>query len=161
MEDLKTAFAGESQANRKYTAFAKKADEEGFHQVARLFRAAAHGETIHALRHFRNMGEIKSTQENLQAAIAGETYEFTEMYPAFIKDAQAEGNKPAEKGFADANSVEKIHAGLYKEALESLGKPGEEFDYYVCPICGYVHAKGAPERCPVCNTPGSKFEKIS
>jgi len=161
MEDLKTAFAGESQANRKYTAFAKKADEEGYHQVARLFRAAAYGETIHALRHFRNMGEIKSTKENLEAAIAGETYEFTEMYPPFVENAKAESNKPAEKGFADANAVEQVHAKLYKEALENLGKPGEEFDYYVCPICGYVHAKGAPERCPVCNTPGSKFEKMS
>ena len=161
MEDLKTAFAGESQANRKYLAFAKKADEEGYHQVARLFRAAAHGETIHALRHFRNMGEIKSTKENLEAAIAGETYEFTEMYPPFVEDAKAEGDKPAEKGFADANAVEQIHAKLYKEALENLGKPGEEFDYYVFPVCGYVHAKGAPERCPVCNAPGSKFEKMS
>jgi len=161
LDDLKTAFAGESQANRKYLAYAKKADEEGYHQVARLFRAAAHGETIHALRHFRNMGEIKSTQENLQAAIAGETYEFTQMYPLFVEDAKAESDKPAEKGFADANAVEKIHASLYTEALENLGKPGEEFDYYVCPICGYVHAKGAPERCPICNTPGSKFEKIS
>jgi rubrerythrin len=126
-----------------------------------LFRAAAHGETIHALRHFRNMGEIKSTQENLQAAIAGETYEFTQMYPSFVEDAKTEGERPAEKGFADANAVEKIHANLYQEALDNLGKPGEEFDYYVCPICGYVHAKGAPERCPVCNTPGSKFEKMS
>jgi len=161
MDDLKAAFAGEAQANRRYTAFAKKADEEGYPQVAKLFRAAAHGETVHALSHFKVMGEIKSTAENLKTAIAGETYEFTTMYPDFIKDAVAEQNTPANVTFSRANDVEKIHAALYSEALENLGKPGETFDYYVCPVCGYVQARQAPERCPVCNALGSRFEKIS
>jgi len=125
MDDLKAAFAGEAQANRRYTAFAKKADEEGYPQVAKLFRAAAHGETVHALSHFKVMGEIKSTAENLKTAIAGETYEFTTMYPDFIKDAVAEQNTPANVTFSRANDVEKIHAALYSEALENLGKPAK------------------------------------
>jgi len=161
MGDLKAAFAGESQANRKYTAFAKKADEEGHPQVARLFRAAAHGETVHALNHFKVMGEIKTTTENLKTAIAGETYEFETMYPDFIKDAVAEQNAPANVTFSRANEVEKIHAKLYKEALDALGKATEQYDYYVCPVCGYVQARNAPERCPVCHTLGTRFEKIS
>jgi rubrerythrin len=160
-DDLMAAFAGESQANRKYLAFAKKADEEGYAQVARLFRAAAHAETVHALTHFRTAGEIKSTEENLIAAVAGEHYENTEMYPSFIKDAEAEGDAKALKSFSWANEVEKIHEMLYKEALETLGKPGETYDYYICPICGYTHARTAPEKCPVCGALGSKFEKIS
>jgi rubrerythrin len=160
-DDLKAAFAGESQANRKYTAFAKKADEEGYPQVARLFRAAAHGETIHALSHFRVMGEIKTTAENLKTAIAGESYEFETMYPDFIKDAQAEKNNAANLTFDRAMDVEKVHAKLYTDALDTLGKGNEQFDYYVCPVCGYVRARNAPERCPVCNTLGTRFEKIS
>ena len=160
-DDLMAAFAGESQANRKYLAFAKKADEEGFAQVARLFRAAAAAETVHALNHFRTAGEVKSTQENLKAAIAGEHYENSEMYPSFIKDAEAEGDAKALKSFTWANEAEKVHEMLYKEALETLGKPGETYDYYICPICGYTHARTAPEKCPVCGAPGSKFERIS
>lgn len=160
-DDLMAAFAGESQANRKYLAFAKKADEEGYAQVARLFRAAAAAETVHALTHFRTAGEIKSTEENLKAAVAGEHYENSEMYPSFMKDAEAEGDAKALKSFTWANEAEKIHEMLYKEALETLGKPGDTFDYYICPICGYTHARTAPEKCPVCGTLGSKFEKIS
>ncbi|KAF0111294.1 MAG: rubrerythrin [Chloroflexi bacterium] len=160
-DDLMAAFAGESQANRKYLAFAKKADEEGFSQVARLFRAAAAAETVHALTHFRTAGEVKSTQENLKSAIAGEHYENTTMYPAFIKDAEAEGEAKALKSFTWANEAEKVHEMLYKEALETLGKPGEEYDYYICPVCGYTHQRSAPEKCPVCGVLGSKFEKIS
>ena len=160
-EDLKAAFAGESQANRKYTAFAKKADEEGFPQVARLFRAAAHAETVHALNHFRAMGEVKTTTDNLKAAIAGENYEVTSMYPEFISDAEAEGNKKALTTFRWAFEVEKVHELLYRKALEGLGQPGETFDYYVCPVCGYTHERGAPDKCPVCGTPGSRFEKIA
>ncbi|MBA4374866.1 MAG: rubrerythrin [Anaerolinea sp.] len=160
-DDLMAAFAGESQANRKYLAFAKKADEEGFSQVARLFRAAAAAETVHALTHFRSAGEVKSTQENLKSAIAGEHYENTTMYPAFIKDAEAEGEAKALKSFTWANEAEKVHEMLYKEALETLGKPGEEYDYYICPVCGYTHQRSAPEKCPVCGVLGSKFEKIS
>lgn len=161
IEDLKAAFAGESQANRKYTAFARKADDEGFSQVAKLFRAAAAAETVHALTHFRTMGEVKTTRENLQAAIDGEHYEVTVMYPDFIKDAEAEGNKAALRSFKDAWAVEKIHEQLYTEALNTLGQATEVFDYYICPVCGYTVAKNAPERCPVCSTLGSKFEKIA
>lgn len=160
-DDLMAAFAGESQANRKYLAFAKKADDEGYAQVARLFRAAAAAETVHALTHFRTAGEIKSTEENLKAAVAGEHYENSEMYPAFMKDAEAEGDAKALKSFTWANEAEKIHEMLYKEALETLGKPGDTYDYYICPICGYTHARTAPDKCPVCGTLGSKFEKIS
>ncbi len=160
-DDLMAAFAGESQANRKYLAFAKKADEEGYEQVARLFRAAAAAETVHALTHFRTAGEVKSTEENLKAAVAGEHYENSEMYPAFMKDAEAEGDAKALKSFTWANEAEKIHEMLYREALETLGKPGETYDYYICPVCGFTHARSAPEKCPVCGALGSKFEKIS
>lgn len=160
-DDLMAAFAGESQANRKYLAFAKKADEEGYAQVARLFRAAAAAETVHALTHFRTAGEVKSTEENLKAAIEGEHYENSEMYPSFMKDAEAEGDAKALKSFTWANEAEKIHEMLYREALETLGKPGDTYDYYICPICGYTHARTAPEKCPVCGALGSKFEKIS
>ncbi len=160
-DDLMAAFAGESQANRKYLAFAKKADDDGYAQVARLFRAAAHAETVHALTHFRTAGEVKSTEENLKAAIEGEHYENSEMYPAFIKDAEEEGDAKALRSFTWANEVEKIHEMLYREALETLGKPGETYDYYICPVCGYTHARTAPEKCPICGVPASKFEKIS
>jgi rubrerythrin len=160
-DDLMAAFAGESQANRKYLAFAKKADEDGYPQAAKLFRAAAAAETVHAHNHFRAAGEIKSTEENLKTAIAGEHYENSEMYPAFIKDAEAEGDKKALRSFNFANEVEKIHEELYRAALENLGKEGESYDYYICPVCGYTHARTAPEVCPICGCPGSKFEKIS
>jgi len=160
-DDLMAAFAGESQANRKYLAFAKKADEDGFAQVARLFRAAAAAETVHAHNHLRAAGEVKSTTENLKTAIAGEHYENSEMYPAFIKDAEADGDKKALKSFNFANEVEKIHEQLYKEALETLDKPGETYDYYICPICGSTHKRSAPDICPICGCPGARFEKIS
>lgn len=160
LEDLKAAFAGESQANRKYVAFAQKADLDGYPQVAKLFRAAAHAETIHALNHLRAMGEVKSTAENLQAAIGGENYEVTSMYPDFIKDAEAEDEKRAQTSFRWAWEVEKVHEELYRKALESLSKEMAQVDYYVCPVCGFVHIGSAPERCPVCNTPGKRFELI-
>ncbi len=162
MDDLKAAFAGESQANRRYTAFARKADEEGYKQVARLFRAVAHGETVHALNHFKVMDGIQSTTDNLKTAIAGEHYEVVTMYPDFMKDAQAEGNKAANVSFDRAWDVEKVHEKLYTEALDTLdAKQAEEFDYYVCPVCGFIHARTMPERCPVCQTLGQKFEKMS
>lgn len=160
-DDLMAAFAGESQANRKYLAYAKKADDDGFPQVARLFRAVAHAETIHALNHFRRAGEVRTTEENIRAAMAGEHYENTEMYPAFMKDAEAEENQLALKSFHWANEAEKVHEILYKEALETLDKPGEEYDYYICPVCGYTHKRTAPDKCPVCGVPASRFEKIS
>ena len=160
-DDLMAAFAGESQANRKYLAFAQKADQDGFTQVAKLFRAAAHAETVHAFNHFKAAGEVKSTEENLKAAIEGEHYENSEMYPAFIKDAEAEGETKALRSFNWANEVEKVHEMLYKDALETLGKAGETYDYYICPVCGYTHARTTPEKCPVCGALGSKFEKVS
>ena len=161
IDDLKAAFAGESQANRKYLAFAKKADEDGFPQVARLFRAAAHAETVHAHNHLRALGEIKSTAENLTDAITGENYEVTVMYPDFIKDSEAESDRKALNSFKYAFEVEKVHEALYREALANLNKQEEIYDYYVCPVCGYTHPRNAPDRCPVCGAPGARFEKIS
>lgn len=162
MEDLAAAFAGESQARNKYLAFAKKADEEGLAQVARLFRAAAEAEYVHAQNHFKAMGEILSTAENLQAAIAGENYEVVTMYPPFIEDATTEGLKRAKTSFEWAWEVEKVHEQLYREALASLDKEQDEaYEYYVCPVCGYTHARNAPDRCPVCGTPAARFEKIA
>lgn len=159
-ENLKAAFAGESQANRKYLAFAKKADEEGYPQVARLFRAAAHAETVHAHNHLRAVEGIHSTAENLKEAIAGENYESVSMYPGFLAEAEAEDDKHAARTFHYALEVEKVHEKLYREALEMLGKQDEEYDYYVCPVCGYTHAHNAPEKCPVCGVLGSKFERV-
>ena len=159
-KNLKEAFAGESQANRRYLAFAKKAEEEGFKQVAKLFRAAAEAETVHAHSHMRALGGIKSTQENIQEAIAGETHEFKKMYPEMLNKAKQEGIKPAEVSFDYANQVEKIHAALYERALSELGK-NAAVDYYVCPVCGNTVEGKAPDRCPICGTPGSKFMKVS
>jgi rubrerythrin len=159
-KNLKEAFAGESQANRRYLAFAKKADEEGYKQVAKLFRAAAEAETVHAHSHFRVLGGVKSTKENIQEAIAGETHEFKKMYPEFFAKAKAEAIKPAEMSFDYANQVEKIHAALYEKALADLGK-NEAVDYYVCPVCGNTVEGKAPDKCPICNVPGSKFAKVS
>jgi len=159
-KNLKEAFAGESQANRRYLAFAKKAEQEGFKQVARLFRAAAEAETVHAHSHLRALGGIKSTKENIEEAIAGETHEFKKMYPEMLAKAKGEGLKQAEISFDYANQVEKIHAALYENALASLGK-NKEVDYYVCPVCGNTVEEKAPDACPICDTPGSKFIKIS
>jgi rubrerythrin len=156
---LQEAFAGESQANRKYTAFAKKADSEGYKQIAKLFRAAAEAETVHALNHLRELGAVKSTKENLESAVAGETYEFQDMYPQMIADAHSEGNKRAEMSFTYANSVEKIHAALYKKALESLGQ-NEEVDYYVCQVCGNTVEGKPPDKCPICNSLKKMFKKV-
>ena len=156
--DLKAAFAGESQANRKYLAFAKQADSDGYPQVAKLFRAAAEGETIHAHSHLRTLGGIKSTAENLKEAIAGETYEFREMYPGMISGAKAEDNKSALRSFNYANEVEKVHAALYQKALDNLDSL-EEVDYYVCSVCGYVSEAEAPDICPVCGAKTKVFFK--
>ncbi len=161
-ENLNAAFAGESQANRKYLAFAEKADKEEFPQVAKLFRAAAAAETVHAHSHLRVLGGIKSTKENIQAAVEGEHHEFTEMYPEFIEDAKAEDNKGAERTFNYANQVEKIHHKLYETALEAVenGKDLEKQDIYICPVCGYTHEGKPPEKCPVCGTLKKMFKKI-
>lgn len=158
-QNLQDAFAGESQANRKYLAFAKKAEKEGFHQVAKLFRAAAESETVHAHNHLKQLDGIKSTKENLEAAISGESYEFQQMYPQMIKEAEEEENKGALRSFNLANEVEKVHAELYKKAFESLGS-NEETDYYVCEVCGYTAEGQAPDECPVCKAKKTAFKKI-
>ncbi|OGP74679.1 MAG: rubrerythrin [Deltaproteobacteria bacterium RBG_16_50_11] len=159
-QNLKEAFAGESQANRRYLAFAKKAEEEGYAQIAKLFRAAAEAETVHAHNHLRVLKGIRSTRENIQEAVAGETHEFKSMYPEMIEKAKAEKNEEALESFRFANEVEKIHAALYSKALEKLGK-NEAVDYYVCPVCGNTVEKAAPDKCPICSTPGKRFLKIA
>jgi len=156
--NLLEAFAGESQANRRYLAFAKQAEKEGYTQVAKLFRAAAEAETVHAHAHLRTLGGVKSTAENLKEAISGETYEFTKMYPAMIKEAKDEGNKAAERNFTYANEVEKVHAALYQKASDNLDAL-EEKDYYVCSVCGYTCENEPPDICPVCGAKSSAFFK--
>lgn len=160
-ENLKAAFAGESQANRKYLAFAKKADKEGFPQIAKVFRAAA-AETVHAHNHFRVLGGIKSTKENVQAAIEGEHYEFSKMYPEFLKDAKNEANKDAERTFDYANEVEKVHHKLYTAAFEAVenGNDLDKNDLFICPVCGYTHEGNLPEKCPVCGAVKKVFKEI-
>ena len=162
-DNLQAAFAGESQANRKYLAFAAKAEAEGHPQIAKLFRAAAAAETVHAHAHLRVMGGVKDTKQNLQAAIAGEAYEFKEMYPGFIKEAEAEGNKAAVISFRNANAVEKTHHDLYSKALETLeaGKDLPPDSIYVCDVCGHTHVGGAPDKCPVCGAPKTKFKEVA
>ena len=161
-ENLKAAFAGESQANRMYLAFAKKAEEEGLTQVAKLFKAAAEAETVHALNHLNVMGQVKSTAENLGTAVSGETYEFKSMYPQFIEDAKNEGNKKALQSFDYANKVEQIHANLYQKALDALKNNKElpKVDMYVCPVCGNTFEGNTPDMCPICATKKEKFMKI-
>ena len=160
-ENLKAAFAGESQANRRYLAFARKAEEEGFTQVAKLFKAAAEAETVHALNHLRIIGETKSTLENLGTAVSGETFEFKEMYPGFIDTAKQEGNKQASWSFDGANQVEQIHAKLYSKAIDALKnkKTLEKVDYYVCGVCGNTVEGAPPDKCPICGSPKEKFFK--
>ncbi len=158
-ENLKAAFAGESQANRKYLAFAKKADAEGFTQAAKLFRAAAEAETVHAHNHLRELGGIRSTKENLEEAVNGEVFEFQKMYPEMIAAAKSEGNKGAERSFNLANEVEKIHAALYRKAADSLGK-NTETDYYVCQVCGNTVEGEPPDKCPICGAKKAMFKKV-
>jgi rubrerythrin len=159
-KDLMEAFAGESQANRKYLAFAAKAEQEGYPYVARLFRAAAEAETIHAHAHLRALKGVKSTKENLEAAISGEFHEFKEMYPGMIAAAKDSGNKDAERSFAFANEVEKVHHALYEKALKSLEEKLKAVDMYICPVCGYTVENEPPDTCPVCGAKGKTFRKI-
>jgi len=160
--NLESAFAGESQANRKYLFFAEKADAEGHQQVARLFRAAAEAETVHARNHLKALDSIKSTADNLKAAVGGEQYEFTEMYPGFIKQAKAEGKGDAERSFDLANRVEKIHHGLFRSALEKLdkGQAAGDKKFYVCQVCGYTVEGEAPDKCPVCGAARKMFKAV-
>jgi len=163
MDNLQEAFAGESQANRKYLAFAKKAQDDGLPQVAKLFRAAAEAETVHAHAHLRVMGGIKTTAENLRTAIEGEGAEYRDMYPKFLTQAQEEGMKPAEFSFKNALAVEEIHHGLYSKALEAV-KDGSDLhatSIYVCPVCGNTVEGNVPDSCPICSVPGSKFIEIA
>lgn len=157
--NLLEAFAGESQANRKYLAFAKQAEKEGHPQVAKLFRAAAEAETVHAHSHLRALGRIGTTMENLKAAIEGETFEFKEMYPGMIEAAREEANQAAHRSFTYANAVEKIHASLYREALQNMDAI-QEADYYVCSVCGYTCSHEAPDSCPVCGAAAKAFSKV-
>ena len=156
-KNLMDAFAGESQANRKYLAFAKQADKEGLPQVAKLFRAAAEAETIHAHAHLRNAGKIGDTTANLKAAIAGETYEFTKMYPEMIADAKEEGQDRIAKYFDMVNKVEEVHANLYKKALADPSSITG--DLYVCTVCGYTQ-EGPCDKCPICGAVAAAFAKI-
>lgn len=158
-KNLKEAFAGESQANQKYLAFAKKADEEGYSSVAKLFRAAAAAESIHAHSELKALGGINSTAENLKAAITGEEYEFTHMYPGFISQANEENKSAAKRAFTFANEAEKIHANLYKKALSSM-ESKSAIEYYLCPVCGYIHENKAPDKCPICGAVANLFKNI-
>ncbi len=163
MENLAAAFAGESQANRKYLAFAAKADKDGFPQVAKLFRAAAEAETIHAHAHLRVMGGINSTLENLEDAIAGEAHEFKDMYPGFLAEAEKEGNKKAVVSFKNAMPVEEVHHGLYSKALDAVkdGNDLPDAKIHICPVCGHTVDDGVPDTCPICKVPGKKFVEVS
>jgi len=151
------AFAGESQANRKYLAYAKKAEKDGKTNAAKLFRAASDAETLHALKHFETAGKVHSTADNLKDAVAGETHEYKDMYPDFLKEAEAEGNKAAALSFTFAMKAEEVHARLYQEALEGLDGTEEVF-YYLCPVCGNIE-KARPGKCSICGVSGDRFIK--
>jgi rubrerythrin len=161
-KNLEIAFSGESQANRKYTAFSRKADQEGLKQIAKLFRAVAEAETVHALNHFKVMGVVGATNENIRNAIKGETYEFTEMYPSMMKSAEKEKEIQARSSFRLANEVEKIHAQLYEKALQSVeeGKDLSAKNIFVCQVCGNTVEGVAPDHCPICGASKDRFKKI-
>jgi len=161
-DNLKEAFAGESQASTTYRAFARKADQEGHPAIARLFRAASAAEVVHARNHLDVMAGIKATEENLKTAISGENMEHVSMYPEFIEQAKKEGNAKAERTFDWARKVEIIHESLYQSALKGLQSGGEARpkDYFVCQVCGNTIEDEAPEKCPVCGAPKSQFQKI-
>jgi rubrerythrin/Fe-S-cluster-containing hydrogenase component 2 len=157
LNNLMEAFAGEAQANRKYLAYSKKAEKDGKLNAAKLFKAASDAETLHALKHFEVAGKVRATAENLMDAVEGETHEYKEMYPDFVKEAEAEGNKAALMSFTFAMKAEDVHAKLYKEALENLDQTEEVF-YYLCPVCGNIE-KVRPDKCSICGVPGDKFIK--
>ena len=161
-QNLESAFAGECQANHKYLAFAEKAEKEGHRQVARMFRAAAESEAVHARNHLRAMGGVGSTKENLEAAVSGESYEFTKMYPEFILEAKAENNSQAETSFLKASEVEKIHHGLFQKALKVVeaGEKLADEGYFICLGCGNTMARDAPSRCSICGAFRAKFKRV-
>ena len=162
VDNLKEAFAGESQANRMYLAFAERAEADGYKQVAKLFRAAAEAETVHAHAHFRVMGGVKETASNIEAAIEGEGFEFKEMYPKFVAEAEAEGNKGAIRSFKFALTVEGIHHGLYQEALGAVeaGRDLPEEPIFVCSVCGNTVKGASPDTCPICGAAKIKFFEV-
>lgn len=157
LEYLMEAFAGEAQANRKYLAYSKKAEKEGKLNAAKLFQAASDAETIHALKHFEVAGKVSSTADNLKDAVAGETFEYKDMYPGMVKEAVDVGNKAALRTFMFAMKAEEVHAKLYQEALENLDETEEVF-YYLCPVCGNIE-KFIPDVCSICGATGDKFIK--
>ena len=161
-DNLQEAFSGESQANRRYLAFAQQAERDGFPQAARLFRSAAEAETIHAIAHLRVMGGIGGTSENLKTAVEGEEYEFKEMYPNFLTQARDEGLKPAEFSFKNALAVEEVHYDLFSRAVKAVkeGKDIPEVSIYVCPVCGNTVEGDVPDICPVCHVKGEKYLEI-
>ena len=160
-DNLKEAFAGESQANQKYRAFAKKAELEGFPNIARLFKTTAEAERIHAEGHLRALEGIGSTAANLQAAIAGETFEYTEMYPPMLKTAEAENHR-AKVMFAYAVKAEAVHAQLYQKALAAVqaGEDLSETSFYLCPVCGHIELGAAPDNCPICKATKDRFLQV-
>lgn len=162
-DDLKAAFAGESQANRKYLAFAKKAEAEDKKNLAKLFRATAEGETVHALKHLGVLGGVKDSVENLKGAIAGETYEIETMYPGFIAEAESAGEAAAKLSFANAYEVEKVHQAFYQDALEKVeaGSDIEDAELHVCSVCGNLFSGDVPDVCPICKAPKEKFGLIN
>ena len=161
-KNVQTAFAGESQANRKYLAFAKKSAKEGYPHIAHLFRAVAAAETVHAHGHLKVMRGVGSTRENLKAAIEGEIHEITNMYPTFIEQAETEGERRASLSFRRALETEKLHERLYATALESLdaGTDLPATDFYICEVCGYTTEGDAPEKCPICGALKNKFFRV-
>lgn len=161
-DNLKEAFAGESQANRKYLAFAKKAEKEGFPQVAKLFRAGAEAETVHAHNHLKVLGGVKDTVENIKSAIEGEGSEFKEMYPKFLAEAEKEADDKAVRTFKYALKVEEVHHGLFSSALEAVqsGKDFPEEPVYICSVCGNTFIGEPPGQCPICGALKSKFVEI-
>ena len=162
-ENAMEAFAGESQANRKYQAFAEKAESEGYLNIARLFKAASEAEAIHAKKLMKALGMISSTRENLEKAVAGETHEYTEMYPAFVKEAESEKQSDALLAFRYALQAEEVHAGLYREALKSLnaGQDMSNRTVWLCPVCGNIFLGQAPDKCPICNVFKKIFREIT
>ena len=161
-DNLQAAFIGESKANRRYLFFAEQAEKEGHSQIAKLFRAVAEAETVHARNHLGVLGGIGSTADNVEEAIEGEHYEFMRMYPEFLEQAKSEGNKGAEHSFDWANKVEKIHHGLYQKALETAqgGQKLKDESYFICLGCGYTVGGEAPDKCPICGAPKSDFKQV-
>jgi len=160
--NLKEAFAGESQANRKYLAFARKAEQEGFANVARLFRTAAEAETIHAMGHLHALDMVGSTADNLRAAVGGETYEYAEMYPPMLLQAETDNHK-AKRMFRYALKAEAVHAELYQMALDAVaqGKDLTETQFYLCPVCGHIELGKPPAECPICGAKGERFQNLT